>query len=485
MTVEQIIGRQDEKAILDLAFKSPSSEFIAIYGRRRIGKTHLAREFFGNAICFEIIGKHGASLVEQLKIFSQSLTEAIGRGIPTQRPSSWLEAFHQLEMFLESLPRKKKLEKRVVFFDELPWLDTPRSKFLSGLEHFWNSWGSRQNDFVLVICGSAASWMIQNIVRGKGGLHNRLTRQIRLLPFNLCETEKFLKSLGVVLTRPQIAELYMTMGGIPHYLKQIEPGLSAAQLIDKICFSSMGLLRHEFDNLYASLFYESEQHLRIIKALAAKRSGLTRNEILKAISLLSGGSASSRLDELEESGFIQSLIPFGKKTKDALYRLSDEYSLFYLYWINKLGKRSPGKGYWMSQQNTPRLNTWAGYAFENLCLKHTPRMKAALGIASVETTEAPWRYQSSSESDIPGAQIDLLIDRSDKTISLCEMKYSKIAFTIDKRYAADLRRKLDVFRSVTGTRKNIFLTMVTTFGVKNNAYAKELVANSLTLEDLF
>ena len=485
MGVERIFGRQEEKAILEQAFRSPEPEFIAIYGRRRVGKTHLVREFFDDTIRFEIIGKHDATLGEQLENFSHALGMAIGMGIQPQKPPSWAEAFRQLEQFLESPAHKDRTGKRVVFLDELPWLSTPRSRFLSGLEHFWNSWGSRQNDFILVICGSAASWMIQNIVQAKGGLHNRLTRQIRLLPFTLRETEEFLKSRGVDLTRLQIVELYMAMGGIPHYLKQAEPGLSAIQLIDKVCFSSHGLLRDEFDKLYASLFEESGQHQKIVKMLAKKRKGLTRSEILQLIGIRSGGSASRRIEELEESGFIQSYIPFGKKANDALCRLSDEYSLFYLDWISNLGKRSPGDGYWLSQQNSPRRRAWAGYAFESLCIKHAPSLKAALGIAKVETTEAPWRYQSSQKSDIPGAQIDLLIDRRDDTINLCEMKYSETEFTIDKRYAQDLRQKLNVFLRVTGTRKNVFLTMLTTFGVTNNAYAKELVVNTLTLDALF
>lgn len=485
MSKERIIGRQKEKAILKLASRSPEPEFVAVYGRRRVGKTHLVREFFGDAICFEIIGKHGVTLREQLNNFAQALGKAVGMGIQPQRPSSWSEAFRQLEQFMESSIKKEKLGKRVVFLDELPWLNTPRSGFLSSLEHFWNSWGSRQIDFILVICGSAASWMLQNIVRAKGGLHNRLTRQIRLLPFTLNESELFLQSRGVDLTPFQIVELYMAMGGIPHYLKQTEPGLSAAQIVDKVCFSSQGLLRDEFDKLYVSLFDESDQHQKIVKTLAKKRRGLTRGEILQSINLGSGGSASRRFEELEESGFIQSQIPFGKKANDTLYRLSDEYSLFYLDWISKLGKRSPGDGYWLSQQNAPRRRAWAGYAFESLCLKHAQRLKAALGVAGVGTIEAPWRHQPAAKSEIPGAQIDLLIDRRDNTINVCEMKFSESEFMIDKKYAGDLRRKLDVFRRITDTRKNVFLTMVTTFGVVNNAYAKELVANSLTLEDLF
>jgi AAA+ ATPase superfamily predicted ATPase len=485
MSTKDIIGRKEEKAILERASRSPDPEFVAIYGRRRVGKTHLVKEFFENAISFEIIGIHGASLHDQLDNFSRALGSAIGMGIRPQRPSSWSEAFHQLEQFLESSEQKERKGKRIVFFDELPWLNTPRSKFLSSLEHFWNSWGSRQKDFILLICGSAASWMLQNIVLAKGGLHNRLSRQIPLFPFTLRETRDFLLSRGVDLTPSQIIELYMTMGGVPYYLKEAEPGLSAAQIIDRSCFSSHGFLRDEFTKLYASLFEKADQHRKIVEMLARKRKGLTRNEILQLTGLQSGGSASRRIEDLEESGFIQSYIPFGKNANDALYRLADEYSLFYLDWIRGLGKRSPGKGYWLSKRNTPRQRTWAGYVFESVCLKHVPRLKAALGIAGVETTEAPWRYQSSQKSEIPGAQIDLLIDRRDDAINLCEMKFSETEFTINKKYAMELRQKMDVFRKVTGSRKNIFLTMVTTFGVTDNAYAQELVANSLTMEALF
>jgi AAA+ ATPase superfamily predicted ATPase len=464
MSIKNIIGRKEEKAILEKAFRSPDPEFVAVYGRRRVGKTFLIREYFGDSICFEIVGKHSVSLGEQLDNFSFALGDAMGLGIKPQKPSSWSEAFYQLEQFLESSAQKGKKGKRVIFLDELPWLNTPRSKFLSSLEHFWNSWGSHQRYLILVICGSAASWMIQKIVLARGGLHNRLSRQIPLFPFKLSETRDFLLSRGVNLTPFQILELYMTMGGVPYYLKEAEPGLSAAQIIDKSCFSSQGILRDEFIKLYASLFENAEQHQKIVETLAIKRQGLTRNEILKTTGLRSGGSASRRIEELEESGFIQSYIPFGKNANDALYRLSDEYSLFYLNWIRVLGKRSPGEGYWLSKRNTPARRTWAGYSFESICLKHIPCLKADLGISGVETTEAPWRYQPSQKSEIPGAQIDILIDRRDDTINLCEMKFSEAEFTIDKKF---------------------FLTMVTTFGVTKNDYAKELVANSLTMDTFF
>jgi hypothetical protein len=471
--------------VLDKARKSPDPEFVAIYGRRRVGKTFLVREFFGDSVRFELTGLHNASLSDQLENFAEALGKAMGHGVMPRPPASWREAFRQLEQFLESSRSSGSAAKRIVFLDELPWLDTRRAKFCSALEHFWNSWASRQRDMVLVVCGSAASWMIQNVVQAKGGLHNRVTRRIRLLPFTLAETEAFLQSRGVDLTRHQIVGLSMVLGGVPHYLKEAEPGLSAPQIIDRACFSSQGLLRDEFGKLYASLFDNAEQHVALVAALARKREGLTRTELLAAAGFPSGGTATKRIDELEESGFLQRHVPFGKKENDSLYRLADEFSLFHIAWIQSLGRKSPGDGYWLQQSNSPRWRAWSGCAFESLCLKHVPQLKAALGIAAVSTTESSWRYRPPRDSTQRGTQIDLLIDRRDDTINLCEMKFSDGEFTIDKAYAAELRHKRDVFRRMTRTRKNTFLTMVTTFGVTDNAYAKELIASSLTVDSLF
>ena len=485
MGKSDIVGRKAELRILDQSLLSTNAEFIAVYGRRRIGKTFLIKEYFGSQICFELIGIHNATIGEQLNNFAIALGQAMGMSIQPQRPTSWQEAFLQLERFLESSSEKEKSGKKVIFIDELPWVNTVRSNFIQALDHFWNSYASGRKDLILVICGSAASWMIKQIVQAKGGLHNRLTRQIRLMPFTLGETETFLSGRGVSLTRMQIAELYMVMGGIPFYLMQAEPGLSASQIVDSVCFSNQGLLRTEFGKLFSSLFDESAKHKIVVEILAKKRIGITRNELLTLTEMPSGGTASLILEELVESGFIESRIPWGKTSNDLVYRLNDEYTLFYFNWIAELGRKIPGNGYWLSRQNSPRRRAWSGFAFENLCIKHVDRLKSTLGIAMVETSDGPWYYRGNKESALPGTQIDLLIDRRDATINICEMKCSEGIFTIDKKYAAELRLKIDVFRKATGTRKNLFLTMITTFGMTENDYFRELVQRSLTINDLF
>ncbi len=485
MGKSNIAGRHDELTIFNKVVASPEAEFMAVYGRRRVGKTFLIREFFEDMICFEIVGIYKASLRDQLSNFATSLGKSSGLGIAPQRPTSWQDAFLQLENYLESPRLKEKKGKQVVFIDELPWLNTSRSKFLPALEHFWNSYGSRQKKLILVVCGSAASWMIQNIVSSRGGLHNRLTRQIRLLPFSLSETEEYLKKRKIKLTRFQIVELYMAFGGVPYYLQQAEPEMSVAQIIDSTCFTKNGILRYEYEKLFTSLFEESHFHSKIVELLSGKTKGITRNELLDGAKISSGGTATQILNELEESGFIESYVPFGKNAKDALFRLSDEFTQFYFDWIKPLGKKSPGAGHWLTRQNQPSKNTWAGFTFESICLKHIQKIKSALGIAMVQTTESAWRYRPTGDSLLPAAQIDLVIDRRDATINLCEVKFSNSEFIIDAKYANNLRRKIDIFRNITKTRKNVFLTMITTFGVAQNAYSMELAAGSITIGDLF
>lgn len=459
--------------------ESGEPEFLAVYGRRRVGKTFLIREFFRGAIRFELTGIHNASRALQLRNFSDQLAQAMDLAIRPELPADWYAAFQQLTTFLATLDRHGR---HVVFFDEVPWLATRRSGFLEALGHFWNSWASRQSQLVLVICGSAASWMIEKVVHHRGGLYNRITRRMRLEPFSLTEVRAFLKSRRVRWETRQIVELFMAIGGIPHYLKEVVADRSAAQNIDSICFSPQGLLAEEFPHLYAALFERPERHLELIRALASHAGGLTRTELLAAADLPTGGRSTATLDELVESGFVERVDPWDKTVRDAFYRLADEFSLFYLRWMES--KRRRGAGTWLKVRGTPAWRAWSGYAFENICRRHLLKLKDALGIAGVETTHGCWLHRPSGPGDA-GAQIDLLIDRRDDVINICEMKYTDGEFVINKPYAAELRRKLDVFRYATRTRKALFLTLVTSCGVKKNSYFTELVNSQVTMDELF
>lgn len=474
-----LIGREKEQSLLKELLTSRESEFVALYGRRRVGKTFLVETVYKKEIVFSITGLNKVNKTLQLENFTNVLNAQLSgtAQIPTP-PKSWLKAFNILRQYLEGLKRKGKM---VVFIDELPWLSTPKSGFLPALENFWNSWAAKRSDVILLVCGSAASWMISNIVRSRGGLHNRITKRIRLLPFNLYETECYLKSRNIQLERYDILQLYMVMGGVPHYLKEVRRGQSATQVIDEVCFSKDGLLRDEFLNLYEGLFNKAERYLNVVRALAKHPKGLTRSELMKITKLSSGGTTTKIFDSLEESGFIIKYLPIGKNLKQALYKLSDPYSAFYLKFI--ANSRASGEGTWMKKSTSASWKSWSGFAFESLCLAHIPQIKNALKIGGIYTEESSWRKTGTAKTT--GAQIDLVIDRNDNVINICEIKYAQGEFTIAKKYAEELRTKINAFRTDTKSRKTLFLTMITTFGVTENQYQTSLVHQQIKMDALF
>ena len=469
-----IIGRKEEQQILHSAAQSENSEFVAVYGRRRVGKTYLIRETFGYKFTFQHTGLAKGNTKEQLFSFAISLRDAGYDDCPI--PKSWLEAFSLLSTYLKDLTD----EKKIVFLDELPWMDTPRSNFISAFEHFWNGWASARKDIVLIICGSATSWIINKVINDHGGLHNRVTKQIALQPFTLKECEMFAQSKGLEMSRYQLAECYMVFGGIPYYWSLLEKGLSLAQNIDKIIFAKNGKLSNEFNQLYASLFKSPEQYIDIVTALGKKKVGMTREEIIAATDKYSNGALSKVLDELEYCGFIRKYNGFDKKSKQAIYQLIDNYTLFYFKFIQQ--NENNDEHFWSASIDSAMHRAWSGLAFERLCMAHTQQIKAALGIAGVLSNVYSWRKEADETSD--GAQIDLLIDRKDQVINLCEMKYSLSEYAIDAEYEHKLRNKKSIFIDTTKTRKAVHLTMVTTFGIKTNAHSG-IVQNEVKLDDLF
>ncbi|HEY8920386.1 MAG TPA: ATP-binding protein [Chitinophaga sp.] len=473
-----LTGRIEEQTILARKMSSGEAELIAVYGRRRVGKTFLIRTYCKDKIIFEVTGVHEAAFKDQLQNFNLALQAAMKSKVPIATPENWVKAFHMLDQYLDDLPQNKPA---VLFFDEFPWLHTQKSGFLQAFEHWWNNSASRNDHLKVIICGSAASWMIDQVINNRGGLHNRVTQTIRLLPFTLSETEQYLISRGIRLSHYLILQLYMAMGGIPHYLKGIQKGESVAQVIDRLCFTKDGLLKGEFKNLYQSLFSNSHHHEAVIRALAKKGKGLTRNEIIAECGLSSGGTTTKILKELEESGFITPYIPFEKTEKESIYKLSDEYSLFYLKFIEHA--KATGAGTWLRQSTTASYTIWSGFAFESVCQKHILQIKKALGVEGVLTETSGWRYIPPKAKK--GAQIDLLLDRQDKVINICEMKFANSEFVIVKKYAEELENKITVFRSETKTRSAIFLTMITTYGVKKNDYYRDIVQGEVVMGDLF
>jgi uncharacterized protein len=471
-----LIGREEEILTLKELLDSNESELVSVIGRRRVGKTFLIESVYADRMAFSVTGIQNATIYKQLKQFITALNLKTKPIVPVPVPKSWLDAFYLLIIYLEQTATP---EKRVVFFDEMPWLATHRSDFLNAFGFFWNSWAVK-NNIVVAICGSAASWMIQKVVHNKGGLYNRITKRINLRPFSLYETELYLQKRGLNFNRYQITELYMAMGGIPHYLKEIKKGESVAQNIDRICFTPNGSLYDEFEQLYPSLFDYSDNHIAIVRTLATKQSGMTREEIIKNSSLTNGGGLTKTLEELAYSGFINEYQPLERVKRDTLYRLTDEYSLFYLKFIESMKKE--GKGVWQNFEQTPNHRTWSGYAFESICLKHIPEIKKALGISGVFSTTSTF-YHKGAEG-MAGCQVDLLIDRNDKVINLVEIKWANAEYVITKVYAKELRMKMTLFRHYSQTKKQVFFTFMSTYGVvKNENWG--MIDKELTLDALF
>ena len=463
-----LIGREKEKDILLSALESNQSEFIAVYGRRRVGKTFLIRETYEYRFAFQHTGILDAPMKEQLSEFRQSLYNV---GMKRSAlPKTWNEAFHLLEGWLASLPEGKK----VVFIDELPWMDTVRSNFIRALDHFWNSWATARKDIVLVVCGSATSWIIDNIVMNYGGLHNRLTKKIHLRPFTLHECELYCQSQNFGYKRNLIMEAYMAMGGIPYYWSFLKKGLSVAQNFDRMFFEEDGELVQEYHALYASLFKNPTVHIAIINALSTKKTGMVRIELLEKTRLADNENFSKALRELEQCGFIRKYTCFGKKIKDAMYQLMDNYTLFYFQFVMK--NQNGDKTFWTSMYNSPLHNSWSGLAFERVCLQHLEQIKKGLGFGGVISTAHSWRST--------GVQIDLLIDRNDGIINVCEMKYSKGKYALDAEEIQKMQNRVDVFQRETETNKSINLTLVTSNGVTEGSDI-HTIHNILTMDTLF
>ena len=470
-----LIGRTKEKQLLVDALHEEYSQFIAVYGRRRVGKTFLIREAYDYTFDFQFTGAAKLTARKQLVRFRRALKEHGQKDTPEL--TNWGDAFSELKRLINGL----KTGKKVIFLDELPWMDAPRSGFLSELESFWNGWASARKDIVFVVCGSSTSWMVKKIIKNKGGLHNRLSHRISLKPFPLGLCEQLAQSRGLVFSRKHLLEAYMVFGGVPYYWSLLQKGASVTQEIDRLIFSPDGELNDEFEMLYASLFKKPEPYIRVIELLARKKMGMTRMELLAAGGFEDNGSFSDILKDLEWCGFIRSYSMMGYKKKSDLFQLIDHYTLFYYEYID--GQRQ-GANYWKSMLGTPKYNTWCGLAFERTCLWHIDQIKKQLGISGILTNEYAWRCSGDESKNRRGVQIDLLIDRSDGIIDICEMKYSKEPYVISADYGRELQRKRDVLAEVTGTESAVHTIMVTTDGVVHNEEWGE-IQSEVNLDNLF
>ena len=476
----EIIGRKEEIADFQRIYNSGRPEFVAVYGRRRVGKTFLINEVFKDNMVFHHTGlspydrKRRVSLKDQLQNFHFTLIRYGLEGIAC--PKSWLEAFMFLQQLLERIDNGSR---QVVFIDELPWMDTGRSGFLTALEAFWNGWGNTRHNLCLIVCGSATSWMLDNLINNKGGLYGRLTWEMKLSPFTLSECEQFYRSRHISMTRYQILQSYMVIGGIPFYMNYFNPSLSLAQNIDKLFFAQKAKLSDEFERLFHSVFDHAENCMKVVRLLGKRHSGFTRNEIAVATGLNPNGDFTKLLKSLENSDIIVKYSPFTSEKKCEYYKLADPFCWFWLHF--KEQKQIRETDFWEHHLNEAEIKSWCGIAFEEVCFNHIEQIKKALGIAGVSTTETAYIVKGDEETE--GMQMDMLINRRDDVINLCELKYYKDKFSIDKSYAELLRNRKSFIESAF-TKKAVHLTLITTYGLVQNAYAHE-IPSQLTMDKLF
>ncbi len=467
-------GREEETTVLAELLQTNKAELVAILGRRRVGKTYLVKEVFKDHLNFHFTGIKDADKTTVLAAFSKKIA-AVAPAKKMAAPQNWMDAFLLLKNYLLSI---KSIKKKVIFLDEFPWMDNHRAGFLPAFEYFWNDWAVDQN-IIIVLCGSSTSWMIKNVLNNKGGLHNRITKYINLAPFTLRETKQLLAAKGIPLPHYEIIQLYMALGGVPYYLNEVKKGESAIESIDRILFSEKSTLKNEFHNLYRALFDNYENYETIVRVLSTKRKGLTRQEIIDATHITNGGGLTRMLTELEESSFIKSFLPFDKQKKDTLYRLVDEYSVFY-YQFNP--QKNPA-GSFIKASTSPKYKSWAGFAFESLCIKHSYRIKKALGISGIFSTESSFYFKGTKKET--GFQIDLLIDRSDNSINICEMKFYGKEYELTKSEAETLRKRRELFREKTVTKKYLINTLISTYGLKDNINSAGIIDKVVVMDQLF
>lgn len=475
-----MIGRSQEVKDLKRLYKGKKSELVAIYGRRRVGKTYLVDETFLGKITFRHAGlapgEEGSEelLNLQLDHFYNSLKI---QGMDNcEKPKSWLDAFFLLEKFLQDRDDGKR---QLIFLDELPWLDTPKSGFIRAFEAFWNSWACHRKNLMVIVCGSANSWIQDKLLNNHGGLYNRVTFEIKLSPFNLRECEEFYKANNINMSRYDIVQSYMIFGGIPFYMGYIKPELSLAQNVDNLFFKRDAVLREEYDRLFDSIFTSPQSVKNIVKLLFTRNTGFTRKEIVEKLKLTDGGRLSSNLNALIASDFVMKYVPFGYSKRDVHFKLIDPFCLFYLHFV--YDQKTIAEKYWQQNTSTQSLSSWRGYAFENVCFNHIEQIKYALGIPAVITESSAW---SKKEEDKEGLQIDLLIKRNDNIINMCEIKFYNGPYKVSKAYYSKILERQTLLSEMVSPKIAIHSTLITTFGLQNNEYSSAFV-NTIVLDDLF
>ena len=474
--MKTLIGREREMQEIERCLASDQSEFVIVYGRRRVGKTFLIDEFFHGKYDFSFVGGHKLTLAKQLRNFAKAIKKYAH--LPKQpKFADWSEAFDALEEHIESIQEERK---KVIFIDEMPWIDTPQSDFVEELETFWNGWAARRRDILMIASGSATSWMMDKLIDNQGGLHCRITSNIYLQPFSLHEAEQYLRAKKCSWDRYQIVQAYMALGGVPFYWSLLDTRISLVQNIDRLFFRKNAILQIEFDELFNALFTNSDKYIQVTRLLANHKEGLTRAQIGQMANM-DGKMLTMVIKNLERCDFILKYNQLGNKVKGAIYRLSDFYTLFYYQYVDD--RNVLDEQWWSKHFQTHQVEIWQGRTYELICLLHTDNIKQKLGISGIAADISSWRYTAQNEKE-HGAQVDMVIARTDRVINLCEIKFSVGKYQLTAAYADYLRDRVELFKTKTMTTSSVVQTMITTYGIAEGMH-NSIVQQEVTMDDLF
>jgi AAA+ ATPase superfamily predicted ATPase len=408
--MKQFIGRKVEIAQLTALIDLPRPSIAVIYGRRRVGKSELIRHVTQgkNVLSFE--GLEGQPKHKQIKNFLFQLSAQ--SNIREKNISDWPDAL----ILLRTLTQDGQW---IIILDEFQWMANYQNELVSVIKMIWEKYLSQNPDLTLILCGSIASFMKSKVLKSSA-LYGRTDYELNLHELNLSEISEFFPGKG----SDEVIDTAMLVGGIPKYLELISEYPSLYDALEPLAFSQDGFFKTEYDRLFASHFGKKPIFMKIIQTLATNPYGLTTGKLAKEMQVASGGTLCHQLDDLESAGFLHSIIPFDKPEGSKLrkYILMDAYVRFYHSIIRgSMKETTPPNTQFHAIMSSPRYAAWAGMAFEFLCMRHHKEISRILGFHGIPYTAGPFFQRKTL--DTPGVQIDLLFERSDKILVLCEMKY--------------------------------------------------------------
>ena len=493
-----MIGRKKEIKLLNEICDLEESSLVAIYGRRRIGKTYLVNHMFKkyrqDCLFFEFTGAYDGDKRGQIDNFIDQVYEWFYVE-PSFEIKSWSDAFRFLKRTIDKeIKKRDSNEKVIVFLDEVPWIDrSNKGGFLSALGYFWNTWCEPRENVVLILCGSNSSWIRDKILKNaRGSLYQRVTHQISMYPFDLKETKAYLlEQKGFMIDNKTVTDIYMIFGGVAKYLSFLNPNESSAENIDRVFFSIHGSMYREYDELFSSLFADkSDYYKSVIELLCTRRSGFSLSDISKAFNEKLGGKLRLAIAELEECGFIKGLSKYGNSVRGVNYMIVDPYILFHHKWIKGFSRNDIAtlpNNYWLHKSSSQSYAVWSGYAFEIVVMVNIRLYLNAIGRLGFFSGVYHWQHMAKSE-DEQGAQIDMVVNYGNNIFDILECKYYNSEYVISKEYAKNIKNKLSMFKKYglySKQKSELRLVFLTSYGVKMNAEAHSLNISRVCLDDLF